>query len=167
MLKGTHLAGHELLLSPLRYGLAMQMYTVRQWMIIARCETLLSTVTPASTLIIANATWWAISDHPCTMSGRVLPYSKVVGNVCNIDSRFLHLQITYCPYFIPNWILVNPSFCGLNRFVSFTFSSRDNWTTYSWSNIWPKSVIWQFDLNSDDLLFILLRSVWPFIITKP
>ncbi len=39
-----------------------------------------------------------------------LPYLKVVGNFSMIDLFFLHFSVPFSSYFMPNSILLTPSF---------------------------------------------------------
>ncbi len=91
-----------------------------------------------STMCISKAVWRASATR-----GGGLTYLKMVGNFRYIDPRFWHFPIAHGSHFMPNSILLIPSFCRKNQFVSIAFSSRDN-LTYSWSNISLKSVIWLF-----------------------
>ncbi len=57
--------------------------------------------------------------------------------------------------FMPNSILLNPSFCRKNQFVPIRFSSRNNLSYFS-----QKSVIWPF-WNILCQFFLDFRSHWP------
>ncbi len=61
-------------------------------------------------------------DEP---GGGALPYLKMVGNFHYIDIDIVQSQWVL---FMPNSILLTPSFCRKNLFDSITFSSRDNLT---------------------------------------
>ncbi len=75
-----------------------------------------------------------------------LPYLKEVWNFWSLFYIVRSLGVPiYC--FMSNLILLTPSFCKKNQFVSITFSFRDNWTQI-WCNFLSKYIIW-LELSND------------------